>query len=139
MRFPLEDPRFADFVNALEAVNASAEASPGFIWRLQTEEGDATTIDIYGDDLLLVNMSVWESLEHLKAFVSSRAHLEIMRRRAEWFTSADLPYLALWRIPPDHIPTIEEAEAKLDHLREHGPSERAFNFSTPYPSPSGKG
>ncbi|MCZ6618927.1 MAG: DUF3291 domain-containing protein [Gammaproteobacteria bacterium] len=136
MKFSLEDPRVADFVNALDRVNASAEASTGFVWRLQTEEGDVTAVQIHDGDLLLVNMSVWESIDHLKAFVSSREHLEIMGRRGEWFDPADLPYLVLWWIPAGQIPTVDEAQGKLDRLREHGPSEHAFNFSAPYPPPS---
>ena len=133
MRFPEEDPRFADFVNALEPVNATADASPGFVWRFIDEEDDAA-IEIFGEELL-VNVSVWESIDHLKTFVSSKAHLEIMRRRREWFSSQGLPYLVLWWIPADHTPTVEEAQAKLAHLREHGPSEQAFNFSSAYPPP----
>jgi len=136
MNFPIEDPRFADFTNALDPVNASSEASPGFVWRLQTDDGNATAIEIYGDSQFLINMSVWASIDHLKAFVSSKSHLDIMRRRREWFLVSDLPYLVLWWIPAGHEPTIEEAQGKLDYLREHGPSERAFNFSNPFPPPS---
>ncbi|MCZ6853561.1 MAG: DUF3291 domain-containing protein [Gammaproteobacteria bacterium] len=134
MKFPYEDPRFSDFVNALDSVNATAAASPGFVWRLP-EEDDAMATQVFGDDLLLINMSVWESIDQLKSFVSSQAHLEIMRRRSEWFHSQNAAYLVLWWIAPDHTPTIEEAQAKLDYLREHGPSERAFNFSASYPPP----
>lgn len=135
MKFPYEDPRFSDFVDALDSVNASAAASPGFVWRLP-EEDDAMATQVFGDDLLLINISVWESIEHLKSFVSSPDHLEIMGRRSEWFHSQNAAYLVLWWIAFDHTPTIAEALAKLEYLRERGSSERAFNFSTSYPPPS---
>jgi len=136
MKFPYDDPRFADFVNALDPVNASAETMPGFVWRLQTEEGNATSVSVYDDNLLLVNMSVWESIDHLLAFVRSGSHLEIMRRRGEWFEKSDLPYMVLWWVPAGHVPTVEEAEQRLDHLRVNGPSDHAFNFSGAFPAPS---
>ena len=136
MNFPYEDPRFSDFIEALDPVNQSAESMPGFVWRLQTDEGNATSINVYDDDLLLVNMSVWQSLDHLVDFVRSPAHLAIMRRRREWFAASDLPYLVLWWVPAGHEPGVEEAEQRLDHLRANGPTDQAFNFSTPFPAPS---
>lgn len=136
MNFAYEDPRFSDFVNALDPVNASAESMPGFVWRLQTDEGNATSINVYDDDLLLVNMSVWQSLDHLVGFVRSPAHLVIMRRRREWFAASDLPYLVLWWVPVGHEPGVEEAEQRLEHLRAKGPTSYAFNFSKPFAAPS---
>ncbi len=136
MNFPYEDLRFADFVAQLDPVNAYAESMPGFVWRLQTDEGNATSINIYDDDMLLVNMSVWESLDHLMDFVRSPPHLAIMRRRREWFQASDLPYLVLWWVPAGHEPGIEEAQQRLDHLRTNGPSSQAFSFSQPFPAPA---
>ena len=137
MNFPYDDPRFSDFIDALDPVNASAEGMPGFVWRLQSDEGNATSISVYDDDLLLVNMSVWESLEHLISFVRSGEHLAIMRRRREWFSASDLPYLALWWVPVGHEPDVIEAEQRLEHLRNNGPTQHVFNFSNPFPAPSG--
>ena len=124
---PLDSPLLAEFVAALEPVNALADRSPGFVWRLQTEDGDATGIRAFGDDRLIVNMSVWESLEALRAFVYSGEHLAVMRRRREWFARMDA-FLALWWVPLGHIPTVAEAEERLDHLRAHGPTSAAFTF-----------
>ena len=127
-REPLESPLLAEFVAALEPVNAVADRSPGFVWRLQTEEGDATGINAFGDDRLIVNMSLWESPAALRAFVFSGHHLEVMRRRREWFERMGEAFMALWWVPVGHIPTLGEAEERLDHLREHGPTPQAFSF-----------
>jgi hypothetical protein len=127
-REPLDSPALAGFVAQLEPVNAVADASPGFVWRLQTDDGDATGVRGFGDDRLIINMSVWESLEALRAFVySNRAHLDVLRRRREWFERMET-YLVLWWVPVGHIPTLEEAEERLDLLRERGPSPDAFTF-----------
>lgn len=126
-REPLESPLLADFVAALEPVNALADASAGFVWRLQTDEGDATAIRGFGDDRLIVNLSVWESLEALRAFVYSGAHVGVMRRRREWFEHLEV-FMALWWVPAGHLPTVEEAEERLAHLRERGPTPHAFTF-----------
>jgi len=136
MRSPLDDPRMKEFADALDSVNATAEGSEGFVWRLQTEDGNATSVRMYDDDRLLVNISVWESVEHLKAFVADPGHLAVMRRRLEWFEAAGAPYLVLWWIPQGHLPTVEEARARLDHLRENGPSSHAFDFSHRYEAPA---
>jgi heme-degrading monooxygenase HmoA len=135
MNFPYEDERFADFIAALDPVNTSAEVMPGFIWRLQTDEGNATSVTVYDDEMLLVNMSVWESLEHLVGFVRSPAHLAIMRRRREWFAPSEQPYLVLWWVPAGHEPDVAEAEERLEYLRANGPSSYAFSFSRPFEAP----
>jgi hypothetical protein len=128
-RAPLEDALLADFVAQLDPVNAIADASPGFIWRLQTEDGNATGIRAFGDDRLIINMSVWESLEALRAFVySSDGHKRVLRRRREWFEHMAEAFLVLWWVPVGHIPSLDEAEERLDHLRAHGPTPHAFNF-----------
>ena len=130
-REPLDAPLLREFVAALDPVNARADEAPGFVWRLQTDAGDATAINAFGDDSLIVNMSIWESLEALKAFVyRDAAHLAVLRRRREWFVKHAEAFQALWWIPEGHIPTVEEAEIKLAHLREHGPTPDAFTFST---------
>lgn len=127
MREPLESPVMADFVANLERINALAERSPGFIWRLQTEEGDATALRPMGENVL-VNMSVWRDVEALNDYVYGSAHVEIMRRRKEWFERMREVYVVLWWVRQGHRPTVPEASAKLDLVRKHGPTEQAFTF-----------
>ena len=134
MKQPLDSPGMADFVANLERINALAEASPGFVWRLQTDEGDATALRPFGDDML-VNMSVWQDLESLKNYVYTTAHAEIMRRRKEWFEPMSQAYLVLWWINRGHRPTIDEARHKLSLLRDNGPTVDAFNFGHSFPPP----
>jgi hypothetical protein len=133
MRFPLESREMAGFVSALEPINALADRSPGFVWRLQTEQGDATALRVFQDNRILINMSLWASIEALRGYVYESRHLEFMRRRREWFERIADPYLALWWVPAGSIPSIEDAKARLDRLREHGPSPGAFTFRTPFP------
>ena len=125
---PLDTPQLAEFVAALDPINALADGSPGFVWRLQTEDGDATAVRMFDDDMLIVNMSVWESREALHAFVYDTDHVAVMRRRREWFARMAETYLALWWIPAGTVPTVPDAQERLVHLREHGPSPRAFTF-----------
>ena len=127
-RQALDSPALAEFVANLEPVNALADAAPGFVWRLQDESGDATAIQAFDDERLIINMSVWESVEALWDFVYDGGHLEVMRRRREWMTKLAEMHMALWWVPAGHIPTIEEAKDRLDHLREHGPTADAFTF-----------
>jgi len=132
LRAPLESPQLAAFVGALEPVNAMADAAPGFVWRLQTEQGDATSIRAFDDDMLLVNMSVWDSIEALQEFVyRNPGHRDIFRRRNEFFDRAE-PYLVLWWIPAGTIPTVDDAKERLELLRSTGPSPRAFTFRMPF-------
>ena len=127
-KLPLDDPAMAGFVEALDPLNAIADAAPGFVWRLQTEEGNATSIHAFEDDLMLVNMSVWESIEALAGYVYGRDHVAVMRRRREWAQRMADAYMVLWWIPAGSVPTIDEAKERLEHLREHGPTPRAFTF-----------
>jgi hypothetical protein len=134
-RAPLDDPGLEDFVSRLEPINALADASPGFVWRLQGETGDATGIRAFGDDRILVNLSVWETIEALGAFVFSSPHTEALRRRRDWFEQMVEAHLALWWIPAGATPTVEEAERRLATLRERGPSSDAFTLREPSPAP----
>ncbi len=134
-REPLDSPALAEFVANLEPVNALADAAPGFVWRLQDSSGDATSIRAFDDGRLIINMSVWESIEALWRFVYDGRHLEVMRRRREWFTRMAESHLALWWIPADEIPSIAEAEERVDHLRAHGPTPFAFTFKQRFPAP----
>src|SRR5215510_14891023 len=129
---PLDDPLMAEFVGRLDEINALADRSPGFVWRLQTESGNATYIRPYEDDRIIVNLSVWESVGHLKEYVYRSAHAEVMRKRGQWFEKFDGPYLALWWVESGHIPTVEEAKDRLDYLRTHGESEFAFSLKRVY-------
>ena len=127
-RLPLDDPSMAGFVAALDPLNAVADAAPGFVWRLQTEEGNATSIHAFDDDLLLINMSVWESVDALATYVYGPDHVAVMRRRREWAQSMEEAHLVLWWIPASAIPTIDEAIERLEQLRALGPSPLAFTF-----------
>ena len=123
------------FRSALDPINALADQAPGFVWRLQTEEGNATAIRPYaGDDLMAVNMSVWESLESLEQFVYKRRHLETLRGRGVHVVEPGT-ILVLWWIPAGQSPTVAEAQRRLQHLKDHGPTAHAFTFRTPFPAP----
>ncbi|WP_051304746.1 DUF3291 domain-containing protein [Chitinilyticum litopenaei] len=132
---PLDDPRMAGFTSQLDALNALAEASPGFIWRLQDDSGNATNIQTGTDPLRLVNMSVWASLESLQAYVYSGPHLASLKQRRDWFARSEGPALALWWVPAGHRPTLAEGEAALARLQQSGPGRAAFTFARPWPSP----
>jgi hypothetical protein len=139
VRAPLEDPIMDDFRNALVPINALADASPGFVWRLQTEDGNAMAIRPFEDPRMAINMSVWESLEALQQFVYKSAHVGSLRDRKQWFEPMEGPILALWWIPAGHIPTVTEAQERLQHLAAHGPTPHAFTFRSPFPAPDGSG
>ncbi|MFZ5792147.1 MAG: DUF3291 domain-containing protein [Pseudomonadota bacterium] len=132
---PLDDPRLADFMAALDRVNALAEASPGFVWRLQAEDGNATSIRAYDDPRMIVNMSVWETAEALFEFTYRTAHAKVMGRRREWFEKLETPHLVLWWVPAGHRPGLAEAMARLAQLERDGPTPSAFTFKTCFSVP----
>ena len=134
MLAPIDDPLMAEFVAQLAPVNALADTSPGFVWRLQTEEGDATSLQVY-DDMIIVNMSVWESIESLREYAYRSGHVGVMKHRTKWFERFDGPYMALWWVPAGHIPTAEEGRERLEHLRKNGNSPYAFSFKNVFPAP----
>jgi hypothetical protein len=127
MKEPLESPRMADFVANLDRINALAEDSPGFVWRLKTDDGNATALRPLGEETL-VNVSVWKDVASLNKYVYQSAHVEIMRRRKEWFERMREAWVVLWWIPQGHRPTVSEAIARLELLRANGPSRDAFTF-----------
>jgi hypothetical protein len=137
LRFPLDGPELAGFVAQLEPINALADGTPGFVWRLQTEDGDATSIRPFDDERIMVNLSLWESLEALRGFVYVSRHLDVMRHRREWFHKMADPYLALWWVPAGAIPTVAEAKERLELLAGRGPTPGAFTFRAPFPEPAG--
>jgi hypothetical protein len=135
-REPLDAPLLAEFVAALAPVNAAADAAPGFVWRQQTEDGDATAIRAFGDERLIVNLSVWESVQALRAFAyANREHIDVLRRRREWFEQLGEAHMVLWWVPAGHEPTVREAEQRLARLRAIGPSPEAFTFRQHFSAP----
>ncbi|MGH9243001.1 MAG: DUF3291 domain-containing protein [Acidimicrobiales bacterium] len=133
---PVDSERLAGFMALLDPVNGIADGSPGFVWRLQTDDGNATGIRAFDDDRLIVNMSVWTSLEALSDFVFRSDHLAVLRRRREWFERTGEAYLALWWVPAGTIPTIADAEDRIAHVRAHGPTDYAFTFRQSFPAPT---
>jgi hypothetical protein len=126
----MDDPRIDDFRLALDRVNALAEASPGFVWRLQDSSGNATNIKPTDDPLFIVNLTVWTSIEALRTFTYAPAHAEFLRRRREFFEPppSGSPYLCLWWVPDGTEPTVDEALERLESLRREGPSPASFTF-----------
>jgi hypothetical protein len=130
IRAPLDHPTMAGFMGRLDEINALAEKSPGFVWRLQTGEGNATYFRPYDDDRILINMSVWETIEALSHYVYRTTHAELLRQRQEWFEKLAGVYLALWWVPAGHRPGIDEAKKRIAYLEQRGPTEFAFTFKT---------
>ena len=135
MLAPIDDPIMADFVAQLPPINALGDQSPGFVWRLQSENGDATSIKVYDDDMIIINLTVWESVEALRDYVYKSAHSGVLRDRKRWFEKFDGPYYALWWVPVGHIPNPEEGKERLDHLCEYGETDDAFSFKNVFPKP----
>lgn len=133
---PLDDPRIAGFIAQLDGINALAEQSPGFVWRLKSDSGNATDIPYNDDPFVIVNMSVWESVEALRDFAYRSSHVHVMKDRAQWFEKHQKPHYCLWWIPAGHIPTVAEARDRLTHYQEHGPTPHSFWFQTPFPAPA---
>ena len=133
---PIDDPRIAGFVAQLGPINALADSAPGFVWRLQSESGNATDVPFSEDPFVIVNMSVWESIEALRDFTYSSRHIELFRDRARWFEKMDKPYYCLWWVTAGHIPTLDEGRERLRHFQEHGATPHAFWFSQQFPQPA---
>ena len=131
---PLDSPVLADFVANLDRINAIAEQAPGFIWRLQGESGDATEFDYFGPDFI-VNLSVWKDIESLQNYVYHSAHVEVLKRKKEWFSKMPDAHMVMWWVPAGHLPTLEEAAAKLERLQHFGATEAAFTFRNTFPAP----
>ena len=135
MLAPLDSPAMAGFAAHLDTVNTLADQASGFIWRLKTEDGNATGVTAFPDSAVLVNISVWESVEALRAFTYNSMHAGPLRQRAEWFSKAREPYFALWWIPVGHIPTLDESRDRLELRRKHGDTPGAFSFAKWFPPP----
>lgn len=128
LHFPIDAPETAEFADALDEINALAEASPGFVWRLQTDEGNATAIKAFDDELTILNLSVWTSIETLADYVYRSAHTPFLRRRRQWFEHMEVA-VVLWWVPAGHVPTVAEALHRLERLRAVGPTPYAFTFA----------
>ena len=129
---PLDAPEIDGFRAQLDPINALADADPGLVWRLQTEGGNATDIRPTEDDLFLINLSVWRSIEALRAFTYTSGHVQVLRQRRSWFEQLASAHLVLWWVSAGHLPTVEEALGRLDRLRRDGPTPAAFTFRTPF-------
>ncbi|WP_074993228.1 DUF3291 domain-containing protein [Streptomyces misionensis] len=132
LKYPLDSPQLKDFVEGLDPVNAVADASDGFLWRLQSTSGNATDAPVLGDPWLIVNMSVWRDAKALTAFMYRGRHRELLARRREFFEHVEEAMTALWWVPAGHRPTVAEAEDRLLHLRAHGPTAYAFTLRAPF-------
>jgi len=133
-KYPLEAEQMSGFTKRLDEINAIADQSEGFVWRLQTEEGDATSLRIFPDLNLIVNLSVWENIQSLQKFIYQSTHLELMREKANWFNKLKKNHLALWWIPCGSIPTLDEAKDRLVLLDQHGPTTMAFTVANNFPA-----
>lgn len=129
LKYPFEDPRVADFAANLDRVNAAAERSEGFVWRLQDDAGNAVEIGGFDDPAVIANLSVWQDVGHLERFVWNTVHKQIYRRRAEWFSAMDKPHLVMWRVEEGHRPSVAEARERLEFLHENGDSDFAFGWA----------
>jgi hypothetical protein len=129
---PLEDPSMEGFVSRLEEINQLADTAPGFVWRLQSDSGSATYVRPYEDDRILVNLSVWATIDDLRHYVFETAHGEVMRNRRAWFEKMSEAYSALWWVPVGEIPSVEQAKDRLESLRNNGPTAHAFTFKSVY-------
>jgi len=132
----IHDPIMEGFVSQLEEVNTLAETSKGFVWRLKDENNNATSLNPYNDDQIIINMSVWETLEDLEAFVYYGRHVQVLKDRRKWFVKFGSVFMVLWYIPIGHIPSIEEARERMDHLHQNGPTQMAFDFKVKFAPPA---
>ncbi|WP_128434628.1 DUF3291 domain-containing protein [Streptomyces cyaneus] len=133
LKAPLDSPQLKDFVDNLDPVNADAEAADGFVWRLKGDSGDATDVSVFGDEWLIINLTMWRDTDALTAYMYQGRHREMLARRREWFERVQEAMTTLWWVPAGHRPTVAEAEARLLHLRAQGPTPYAFTLRTSFP------
>jgi hypothetical protein len=136
---PIDDPKIAEFVAQLEPVNALADQAPGFIWRLQSAAGNATDITYNDNPFVIVNMSVWDSVETLRDFAYKSRRIQVFRDRAKWFEKMDKPSYCLWWVPAGHVPTLAEGRQRLEHYQTYGATPHSFWFSQQFPQPTDEG
>ncbi len=133
IKYPMDDPRMDPFTSQLDAINALADAAPGFVWRLQSDEDSTSGNTVTDDPMLIANMSVWESVETLFDYVYKTVHRDVMAQRRDWFEPPSEAFQVLWWVPAGHIPTADEGLARLTLIRAKGPTPGAFNFKTTFP------
>ena len=136
---PVDDPKISEFVEQLDAINALADRAPGFVWRLQSSSGNATDVPYDDDPFVIVNMSVWESVDALRDYVYASRHLDVLRDRAKWFEKMEKPHYCLWWVPAGHIPSVGEGRERLEHYQIHGATRMSFWFSQQFPTPVEEG
>ena len=136
---PIDDPKIAEFVSQLDPINALADGAPGFVWRLQSTSGNATDIAYDDDPFMIVNMSVWESIEALRDFAYRSDHISVFRDRAKWFEKMDKPNYCLWWVLEGHRPTVAEGRERLERYQTHGATPYSFWFSQRFPQPADEG
>ena len=132
----MDDPIMHGFVSRLDEINALADDAPGFVWRLQTDDGDALNLRVFDNPMLIINMSVWDDVASLKNFTYKTMHVEVFKERKKWFTKLGKPHMALWWVPAGHVPTLDEAKEKLELMAQHGPTEEAFTFGKVFAPPA---
>jgi hypothetical protein len=129
---PTDDPRVAEFMGALDRINGLGKRMPGFVWMMEGsgEPGTGNTdAKIGGDPQYVSNLTVWENVATLENFVWNTVHRQFYERRTEWFEILGEMHFVMWWVPEGHQPTLDEALEKLDHLRKHGNSDFAFDWS----------
>ncbi len=131
----INDPIMKEFADNLDEVNRIAEKSEGFVWRLKDDNNNATNFNPYNDVQIIINVSVWTSIETLEQFMYRTFHSEFLRRRKEWFITYGTAHTAMWWVPQGHIPSLQEAVEKLDYLQQHGPSPLSFDLKNKFPAP----
>ncbi len=132
----INDPIMKEFVENLDAVNQVAESSEGFVWRLKDDNNNATSLNPYDDEQVIINVSVWQSIETLENFMYKTFHSEFLKRRKEWFVAYGTAHTAMWWVPAEHTPTLQEAVDKLDYLQKNGASADSFDFRNKFSAPS---
>ncbi len=135
-RDAMDSETMKGFVDRLDEINTLADKASGFIWRLQTADGDATSIQAFEDPTLIVNMSVWEDIDSLRNYVYKSIHVELVRDRDAWFSKMLQAHQALWWVPAGHTPCVEEGKNRLQHIEENGPTEHAFTFAKSFAAPN---
>ena len=128
MLAPMDSPVMSDFVANLDPINRLAESSPGFVWRLKDDTNNATAIKVFDDEFLIINMSVWDSIDSLFNYVYKSDHVRVFKRKSEWFERMPEMHMALWYIEPGQYPTPQQAEERIAYLRTNGETPFAFSF-----------
>ena len=135
----LDSPEIAEFMDNLERINELGDNSPGAIWRYQDDSGAATDTRVFDDPTILINYTIWDSVESVKDYVYSGEHLDFFKRRSLWFAPlTDMPALVMWWVPAGSVPELAEARTKIEHLRDNGPTADAFTFAKRFDPPTTK-